>query len=150
LWDFGDGGTSGEQSPIHTYVAEGRYTVKLNITTATGAQGSATKIDYIEVSQDEAIPFFYVAETAEKLSAKTAMEQAKDPTLFTFVDQTDGSIVQRNWNFGDGELATQNDPDIHDVQHIYAEPGSFRVTLIVVFETNRIARLQLPDLLVVL
>ncbi|WP_156161174.1 DUF3344 domain-containing protein, partial [Methanosarcina sp. 2.H.T.1A.6] len=38
-WDFGDGGTSIEQNPIHTYVTEGSYKVTL---TATGPGGSNT------------------------------------------------------------------------------------------------------------
>jgi PKD repeat protein len=29
LWDFGDGGTSTDQNPVHTYANEGNYTVKL-------------------------------------------------------------------------------------------------------------------------
>lgn len=38
-WDFGDGGTSTEQNPVHTYAADGVYTVKL---TSTNANGSTT------------------------------------------------------------------------------------------------------------
>lgn len=37
LWDFGDGETSTETNPVHTFAAPGNYTVKL---TATGAGGS--------------------------------------------------------------------------------------------------------------
>lgn len=48
-WDFGDGNASSEQNPIHTYEAEGSYTVTLQI--FNEAQGSATtiKTDYIVV-----------------------------------------------------------------------------------------------------
>jgi PKD repeat protein len=47
-WDFGDGGTSTEQSPSHTYTEAGKYTVSL---TVAGAGGSDTKTKwyYIEV-----------------------------------------------------------------------------------------------------
>jgi len=38
-WDFGDGTTSTEQNPVHTYEAYGVYTVKLSV---TGKGGSAT------------------------------------------------------------------------------------------------------------
>jgi PKD repeat protein len=30
-WDFGDGGSSSEQNPIHTYEKAGRYTVVLYV-----------------------------------------------------------------------------------------------------------------------
>ena len=37
MWDFGDGETSTEENPSHTYSAGGDYTVKL---TATGEEGT--------------------------------------------------------------------------------------------------------------
>jgi len=45
-WDFGDGGTSNEQNPIHVYTNPGPFTVSL---TASGAfeYAKATKVDYI-------------------------------------------------------------------------------------------------------
>ncbi|MBK7408496.1 MAG: PKD domain-containing protein [Saprospirales bacterium] len=36
MWDFGDGNSSTEQSPVHTYGAEGSYTVCLTMTTSLG------------------------------------------------------------------------------------------------------------------
>jgi len=47
-WDFGDGSTSTEQSPSHTYNNSGIYTVTL---TVAGPEGSdkETKTDYIKV-----------------------------------------------------------------------------------------------------
>ncbi|MCF7802041.1 MAG: FG-GAP-like repeat-containing protein, partial [Candidatus Marinimicrobia bacterium] len=47
-WDFGDGETSTQQNPAHTFDEEGSYTVKLTITDANGSPASAT--DTIEVS----------------------------------------------------------------------------------------------------
>jgi PKD repeat protein len=48
LWDFGDGETSTEQNPSHTYGNPGNYTVSL---TASGPNGSdiETKTDFISV-----------------------------------------------------------------------------------------------------
>ncbi|AHM62255.1 PKD domain-containing protein [Flammeovirgaceae bacterium 311] len=40
-WDFGDGNTSTEQSPVHTYDEYGTYTVRM---TATGPGGTATSL----------------------------------------------------------------------------------------------------------
>ncbi|MDQ1255496.1 MAG: hypothetical protein QG656_87, partial [Candidatus Hydrogenedentes bacterium] len=36
LWDFGDGETSTERNPVHTYLDRGRYTVTLTVTTPLG------------------------------------------------------------------------------------------------------------------
>lgn len=47
-WDFGDGQTSSQRNPSHTYTKGGLYTVKL---TVTGPGGTATKkrLDYIDI-----------------------------------------------------------------------------------------------------
>lgn len=150
LWDFGDGGTSLDPSPSHTYVTEGEYTVKLNVVTTTGAQGVATKRGYIKVSDDESLPFFYVESIADPYSTETAEELDEDPKEFVFVDQTDGDIVQRNWIFGDGETYTEQDPDVHQVSHIYAEPGEYIITELIQFSNGRLKRAQLTEPLVVL
>lgn len=150
LWDFGDGGTSLERSPIHTYVAEGTYTVKLNVVTTTGAQGIATKLGYIVVDQDESPPFFYVDSIDDPYSVQTAAELDVDPKEFVFVDQTDGEVVQRNWIFGDNTTYTEQDPDIHQISHIYEQPGEYFVTELVQFSNGRLKKNQLPDPLVVL
>src|SRR5690606_35064966 len=36
VWDFGDGASSNEASPVHTYAAAGAYTVTLTVTAADG------------------------------------------------------------------------------------------------------------------
>jgi PKD repeat protein len=48
-WTFGDGGTSTEQNPGHTYSTVGTYTVTLTATNA-GGSNSVTKSGYITVS----------------------------------------------------------------------------------------------------
>jgi PKD repeat protein len=150
LWDFGDGGTSLEKSPIHTYFNEGTYTVKLNLVTSTGAQGIANKVGYIQVSMDESIPFFYVDSIDNPYSQQTADDLDVDPKEFTFVDQSDGDIVQRNWLFGDGVSFTQEDPDKHDITHIYSKPGAYIVSELIQFANGRLKKVELPTPLVVL
>ncbi|MBN1154383.1 PKD domain-containing protein [candidate division KSB1 bacterium] len=42
-WTFGDGATSTQQNPSHTYAASGTYTVGLTVTDDDGATGSTSK-----------------------------------------------------------------------------------------------------------
>jgi len=47
-WKFGDGGTSKQQNPSHTYPVPGHYTVRLRVT-GPGGSDSETKTGYIIV-----------------------------------------------------------------------------------------------------
>ncbi|MCB0428657.1 MAG: PKD domain-containing protein [Flavobacteriales bacterium] len=47
-WDFGDGGSSTQQNPTHTYSSAGNYTVKLTATNSYG-NDTKTKTAYITV-----------------------------------------------------------------------------------------------------
>lgn len=42
-WDFGDGSTSAEQNPVHTYFREGTYSVTLSIVTKEGKTDTITR-----------------------------------------------------------------------------------------------------------
>lgn len=163
LWDFGDGTTSVEQSPTHTYLKEGVYTVKLNIITSLGAQGVITKTGYITVSEEEKSPFFYVT-PSQGYSIKTAAERTAkgsptDPTVFNFVDQTDGDVVQRYWVFdGAGKYNGEDvpsqsipeyNPNIHTTNFTYNLPGEYEPSLLVLFENQKLKRVFLKDLITV-
>lgn len=140
LWDFGDGGTSIEKSPFYTYKSEGLYSVRLNVITSTGAQGISTKSNYIEVSKDDVIPFFYV----------TLNGSPSAPAKYTFVDQTEGEIIQRYWIFDDGNFKTEFDPDIHTVNHTYTKSGTYSPTLLIIFDNQKLRRAFLQEDIVVL
>jgi hypothetical protein len=47
-WDFGDGGTSAEQNPVHTYSTAGTYTVSLSVSDGV-SEVITTKENYIGV-----------------------------------------------------------------------------------------------------
>lgn len=138
LWDFGDGAQSVDVSPIHTYLSEGIYTVNLNMISSLGAQGIATKTNYIEVNKNDLPAFFYVTPMI-----------GTHATTFSFVDQTDGNIASRFWIFDDGNTQSALDPTDHVTTHIYATPGTYNPTLLVVFNDQSLKRLTLTDPIVV-
>ena len=54
-WYFGDGNTSTEKNPVHTYNKSGRYSVTLTASNANGSN-ALTKTGYIAVSNVLAAP----------------------------------------------------------------------------------------------
>lgn len=111
-WDFGDGNTSTQQNPLHTYASTGIYTVTLNVQTSTGCTNTGTYT--VEVFAPP-VPDFDFTIPCEG-----------QPTIFTDLStDTAGTIVAWDWTFGDGSPneSTQN-PD-----HLYATAGTYPVTL---------------------
>lgn len=49
FWDFGDGNTSTEENPVHSYSEDGSYTVKLTVTNDDGID-SIEKENYITIN----------------------------------------------------------------------------------------------------
>ncbi|MBW2291589.1 MAG: PKD domain-containing protein, partial [Deltaproteobacteria bacterium] len=54
-WSFGDGNASTDQNPMHTYTADGTYTVSLTARSASGAD-TVVRTDYISVPEPSAVP----------------------------------------------------------------------------------------------
>jgi len=147
LWDLGDGTSSLDKNVSHTFYEEGVYTVKLTVVTSTGAQGITVKEDYVTVSLDEALTFFYVSqqnpshpaysmETATRL-VDTGENPSAVSATFEFVDQSEGDIAGRVWVFGDGETETVDNPNIHSTTHSYESPGEYEPTLLLIFSDER-------------
>lgn len=158
LWDFGDGTTSVEKHPIHVYQNEGIYSIKLNVITTSGAQGIVTKSNYISIDKQETVPFFYVT-PVEGYSIETAERLNVEPTEFTFVDQTDGDILQRYWIFDgtgesngtviDSQNITEYDPNKHVVKFTYDKSGSYEPSLLVLFANQKLRRSFLKNIITV-
>jgi len=84
-WNFGNGATSTEQNPVHTYQEPGTYTVTLTVTAADGSD-TKTKVNYISVT-----PLIPV------LSSPDADSYTNDNTpLFDWTDVTGDSGITYN------------------------------------------------------
>jgi PKD repeat protein len=114
LWDFGDGTTSKEQNPSHTYQNIGSYTVSL---TVMGPGGSNTKTveDYIQVTPPPPVANF-----------TAAPRSGRSPLIVQFTGTSTGNITSRLWSFGDGTTSAERNP-----AHTYQNVGSYTVSLTV-------------------
>jgi PKD repeat protein len=63
LWEFGDGSTSIDRNPEHTYADQGTYTVRLSVSSAAGSNESVRE-DYITVSSTPPLPIIAVGALA--------------------------------------------------------------------------------------
>jgi PKD repeat protein len=160
LWDFGDGTTSVEKSPLHFYQKEGVYSVKLNIISSLGAQGISEKANYITIDQTQITPFFYTSPTSGiSLQTATQLGDANLATNFSYMDQTDGNIIQRYWIFDgagkyNGQVLENNtlsqfDPNVHYANYVYDKPGSYQPSLLILFENQKLQRVFISDRIVV-
>ena len=111
IWDFGDGNTSSEANPEHTYGDAGNYTVKLK---AKGAGGEDESTQTIKIA--------YPAPQASFSMNKTTAEVGEEIT-FTNTSQNAESF---SWDFGDGSTTTQENPT-----HSFSSKGSYTITLTV-------------------
>jgi uncharacterized repeat protein (TIGR01451 family) len=111
-WDFGDGGTSTAQNPIHSYVTPGEYQVTL---TATNPFGEDVAIDTISISVPSA-------------SFRATPTFGCGPLEVTFTDEStsEADLASWSWDLGDGSSSTEQNPI-----HTYDEPGTYDVTLTV-------------------
>lgn len=139
FWDFGDGGSSYERSPTHTFLTEGNYTVQLRIITELGGQGFSTKTSYIQVSNEYTDPFFYVTPTIG-FSQEYVNIHGGTATTFTFIDQTEAQISNRLWQFDDGQNYFSVDPYEHVVTHSYEKAGTYNPSVLIGLEGQQVLR----------
>ncbi len=114
LWDFGDGITSTEESPVHIYRTPGTFTVQLQADNPDGCGDVEIKENLITIVEGPTAAF-----TVDKTS------DCLISSVFAFSD----SSLNANfwlWDFGDGNTSTQQNPT-----HSYSDFGSYTVCLTV-------------------
>jgi serine protease len=101
-WDFGDGSTSSEQNPSHTFAAAGDYVVTLTVTDAAGLTGTASQT----VSATGVAPVLSI------------LRILRDPSHFEF-------RVDLRWSGAQGELVelyrNESLVDIPDNDGVYRD-----------------------------
>lgn len=112
-WDFGDGGSSSDTNPMHTYAADGAYTVVL---TATNACGTATYTQTITIT------------SLPQAGFSAAQTGGCAPFTVQFQDLSSSNATAWNWSFpgGSPNSSTAQNPSV-----TYSMPGTYDVSLTV-------------------
>ncbi|MCI5092215.1 MAG: PKD domain-containing protein [Phaeodactylibacter sp.] len=106
LWTFGDGQSSTQQAPMHTYTQPGSYQVCL---TASSICGSTQFCDSISVTCSPPwVNYNWIAEDG----------------MVSFFELADNTVTDWSWDFGDG-----NTSDVPNPIHTYEQSGFYPVCL---------------------
>ncbi|MFK8006955.1 MAG: PKD domain-containing protein [Saprospiraceae bacterium] len=111
LWTFGDGETSMDENPSHTYVDDGNYTVTLE---ATNVCGTVVTQEIISIVTPVSVGF-----TADVTNGCSGLE-------VQFTDASSNNVTGWNWTFAGGtpNTSTEQNPTV-----IYNTPGTYSVVL---------------------
>ncbi len=113
-WQFGDGHSSADVSPTHTYTQPGTYNVTLTVSGPGGT--SSTTIE-------SAVTIDHPAPIADFSQSQTS---GVDSVTVTFSDQSTGAVDTFLWDFGDGNVSTAP-----MAVHTYTDVGTYTVNLTV-------------------
>ena len=102
-WEFGDGNSSVQQNPQHTYELPGTYLLCLNVKNICG--DSTQNCQQLDVSCS---------------SPEAAFAYNSDLLSANFTDLSTGHPTSWEWAFGDGNTSSQQNP-----QHLYSSAGTY-------------------------
>jgi len=128
-WNFGDGGTSTQQNPTHTYTGFGTFTVQLVVTNASGCTDTITRTNHIKIIK----PTINFANMPAKGCVPYTITGAANITTLDLV-------TSYSWNFGDG---TPNS-NLPNPTHTYPVQGTYTVTLTITTSTGCTETYTLP------
>ena len=113
LWDFGDGNSSMDENPVHTYDTEAIYTVTLSVTNDCGTDIFTSQVNLT---------------TIPLAGFNTSGSSGCEPLTVSFTDNSSGTVTSWNWTFEGGTPSTSTDQN-PVVQ--YDTPGIYDVSLTV-------------------
>jgi len=135
-WNFGDGATSSEKNPSHTYTTAGRYRATLTVFNHGGSDSYST---YLWVRSSTVITpsptitptptFSPIRERSPVAIFRTNSSFGSAPMSVQFTDLSFHNPDSWLWQFGDGQTSTLKNP-----VHLFTEPGTYSVWLTVTNE----------------
>ena len=116
-WAFGDGSSSTQRNPTHTYALPGYYTVTLIASNEAGAGSTATQV--LTVSPPLPGP------NRPTASFTASPDSGSWPLRVSFTDTSTNSPTSWEWSFADGSTSTEQNPT-----HTFATAAYYPVRLV--------------------
>lgn len=114
-WDFGDGNTSTEANPTHTYATDGNYLVTLTLQDANGGNSSAQQEVFVEaVAPQEPPANPLVAFVSNQSGLPQLYVMNTDGTNVRQVSPNNGNVEFADWSSND-EFVFQQDGGLYIV-----------------------------------
>lgn len=139
-WDFGDGGTGDEISPVHEYQAPGTYTVKVDITSPIGCFTSATFTNLITMEPSPTAGFTFYPDKLTTLNAEVQ-----------FTDQSTGATGWY-WDFGGAGRSFSRNPSFtfqdsgrYVIRQVVFHPNGCTDTAFQIIDIEPVVQFFLPN-----
>jgi len=122
LWDFGEGSKSEKKNAKHRYDTEGRYSVSLQVTDASGLSTFRVK-DVLVTKSEQKLKSREKSDLKAYFILKQKSYAVNDEIFFDNYSKATGSEIKEYlWDFGDGEVSTVRNP-----YHRYQKSGKYAV-----------------------
>ncbi|MAT53862.1 MAG: hypothetical protein CMN32_05230 [Saprospirales bacterium] len=128
-WDFGDGETSGEISPVHTYRTAGIFDIRLEITSPIGCYTDTLFPALIEIQPPPVAGFYYAPEVLDNFNPDVAFFDASEYSVH-WDWYIDGNLVAQKPDF---EYSFQ-DTGRHEIMLVVTHPQYCQDTLVQVLD----------------
>ncbi len=108
IWDFGDGTTSTETSPVHTYATKGRKSVTLTGVGILGQEEPFT--DFVDLWEDKGVTSFFPNNGRPTVNTGVLVNGWSSPQGWNlndnalYISNEDGTVRVGGWGAGDGGL----------------------------------------------
>jgi len=116
FWDFGDGHTSNQREPLHTFMEAGIYCVTLNVFGEDMKRMSVTKSVFVYSLQ-------LVDASSEVVADFDVLFSCTSPNEVMFINASKNAAFFK-WDFGDGYISVEREPI-----HTYTDEGVYNVAL---------------------
>ncbi|MFL5741519.1 MAG: PKD domain-containing protein [Flavisolibacter sp.] len=120
FWVFGDGTTSKQQNPTHTYTDYGDYNVWLVVTNTSGCTDTSKQDSYVRIKRPRIIL------NPLPITGCIPFDVTMSPAITTL-----DAVTSYLWDFGDGQTSNLAVPS-----HTYLDQGTYRVMLTITTSTG--------------